>query len=126
MDTPGLILAVAGHTANVQDRDGAKAGVEQAPGSVSAVETHLGRRRLRGKLVDWTRRLGGRIREIVKRGDDVPGFEVLPKRWIVERTFGWLGRHRRLSRDDETLTAGGEAMIHLVMINVMLHRLASK
>lgn len=77
-----------------------------------------------GKLVDWTRRLGGRIRAIVKRGDDAPGFEVLPKRWIVERTFGWLGRHRRMSRDDEKLTAGSEAMIHLVMINVMLHRLA--
>ena len=62
--------------------------------------------------------------EIVKRSDVVTGFIVLPKRWIVERTFGWLGRCRRLSKDYEWQTPSSEAMIHIAMINLMLHRLA--
>ena len=71
---------------------------------------------------------GGRPRtvdmhEIVKRSDDVKGFKVLPKRWIVERTFGWLGRYRRHSKDYEQLTDSSEAMIRISMINQMIHRL---
>jgi putative transposase len=62
--------------------------------------------------------------EIVKRSDDAQGFEVLPHRWKVERTFGWLGRSRRLSKDYERLTASSEAMIRVSMIHLMLRRLA--
>ena len=51
------------------------------------------------------------------------GFKVLPKRWIVERTFGWLGRYRRHSKDYEQLTDSSEAMIRISMINLMVHRL---
>ena len=61
--------------------------------------------------------------QIVKRNADVKGFKVLPKRWIVERTFGWLGRYRRHSKDYEALTESNEAMIRISMINLMLHRL---
>ncbi len=61
--------------------------------------------------------------EIVKRTDDVKGFKVLPKRWIVERTFGWLGRYRRLSKDYEAQTSSSETWIYLAMINLMVHRL---
>jgi putative transposase len=57
------------------------------------------------------------------RGDDVKGFAVLPKRWIVERTFAWLNRYRRLSKDYETLVDSSETMIQLAMINLMVHRL---
>ena len=64
--------------------------------------------------------------EIVKRSDNVRGFVVQPKRWIVERTFGWLTRYRRLSKDYEYLTATSEAMIHVAMINLMVRRLARK
>ena len=71
----------------------------------------------------WRHKLGWRL-EIVKRTDDVKGFVVLPKRWIVERTFGWFGRYRRLSKDYEEQTRNSETMIRLAMTNVMLHRLA--
>jgi len=66
----------------------------------------------------------GCILEIVKRSDDQKGFVVLPKRWIVERTFGWFGRYRRLSKDYEELPASSETMIFIAMIHLMLRRLA--
>lgn len=68
------------------------------------------------------KRLGREV-EVVKRSDDVTGFKVLPKRWIVERTFAWLGRYRRLSKDYETKPESSVAMIQLAMINLMVHRL---
>ena len=61
---------------------------------------------------------------IVKRSDAVRGFQVLPKRWIVERTFGWLNRARRLSKDYEQLPATEEAWVYCAMIHLMLRRLA--
>ena len=64
--------------------------------------------------------------EIVKRCDDVKGFKLLPRRWVVERTFGWLGRYRRMSKDYEQLPQNSEAMILLAMINLMSRRLAAK
>jgi putative transposase len=81
-----------------------------------------------GALVDWVRSLRRRSRieiEIVKRSDDVKGFKVLPRRWVVERTFGWLGRQRRLSKDYEFRTDNSEATIHVAMIGLMLRRLAT-
>jgi putative transposase len=62
--------------------------------------------------------------EIVKRSDDVQGFEVLPHRWIVERTFGWLSKYRRLARDYEETSASSEAWIRIAMIHLMARRLA--
>jgi putative transposase len=56
----------------------------------------------------------------------VPGFAVVPRRWVVERTFAWLGRYRRLSKDYEYLPATSEAVIHLAMIQLLVRRLASK
>jgi putative transposase len=75
-----------------------------------------------GRFVDWTRGRYGRFIEIVKR-PSLHHFVVLPKRWIVERTFAWLGKYRRLSKDYETLTESSESMIHIAMINLMVHRL---
>ena len=76
------------------------------------------------ELVDWVRDTCGWVLEIVKRSDDVTGFQVLPKRWIVERTFAWLGRYRRLSKDYEALPASEEAWIYLATTNLLLRRLA--
>ncbi len=61
---------------------------------------------------------------IVKRTDGFKGFQVLPRRWVVERTLGWLGRYRRLSKDYECLPTSSEAMVHIAMIRLMLARLA--
>ena len=77
-----------------------------------------------GKLVDWVRSFAVWVSEIVRRSDDQKGFVVLPRRWVVERTFGWLSRYRRLSKDYEFLPASSEAMIYLAMIHIMVRRLA--
>lgn len=66
----------------------------------------------------------GWLWQVVKRSDDVKGFVVLPRRWVVERTFGWLNNYRRLSKDYEELTETSEAFIYLAMSHMMLHRLA--
>jgi putative transposase len=78
-----------------------------------------------GKLVDWAKETGQWVLEIVKRSDPAVGFEVLPHRWIVERTFAWLGRFRRLSKDYEVLIETSEAMIRVAMIRLMVRRLAA-
>jgi len=127
VDTLGLIIAIVVHAASLQDRDGAKLVLAKLN------DKRKGRRlfpRLKliwadggyaGQLIDWAKHLGRWTVEIVKRTE--AGFAVLPKRWIVERTFAWLGKYRRLSKDYETLTESSESMIHIAMINLMLHRL---
>jgi putative transposase len=75
-------------------------------------------------LVEWARAVGDWAVEIVGRPKWQQGFAVLPRRWVVERTFAWLGRCRRLSKDDEALPATHEAWVHLGMIHLMLKRLA--
>lgn len=77
-----------------------------------------------GQLVDWVKQFCGLTLEIVKRTDDMIGFQVLPRRWVVERTFGWLNRWRRLSKDYEVLPQTSEAMIYATMSLVMTRRLA--
>lgn len=81
-----------------------------------------------GKLIQWVSSLRGsnHLRsEIVKRSDGIKGFYVLPRRWVVERTFGWLGRHRRLSKDYEYLMETSENMIRIAMIKLMVRRLSN-
>ena len=77
-----------------------------------------------GKLVEWVWALTGWALEIVKRPRDSHHFQVLPRRWVVERTFAWLSRCRRLSKDYEALSDTTEAWIHIAMIHLMLRRLA--
>jgi putative transposase len=128
VDTLGLILALAILPADVQDRDGAKAvlGALKAPfDRVTKVWADGG---FAGQLVGWVAELRSRrpvTLEIVKRSDDAIGFEVIPKRWIVERTLGWLNRTRRLSKDYERTIESGVAMVRLAMIHLMTRRLAS-
>jgi putative transposase len=73
----------------------------------------------------WALRPWRKVRlDMVKRPEGIKGFLLLPKRWIVERTFGWCGRYRRLAKDDEYLTPTSEAMIRVAMIHLMVRRLA--
>ncbi len=76
-----------------------------------------------GRLVEWVRERSGWELEIVKRADGATGFAVLPKRWIVERTFAWLGKCRRLGKDYEHSVASSEALTRLAMIGLVLRRL---
>jgi putative transposase len=131
VDTLGLVLIVRVHPADIQDRDGAKEVL--AP----LAERHWRLKKIwadggyRGELVAWVRklRLGrGRHRiqlEIVEKKRD-GGFAVLPKRWIVERTFAWLGRSRRLSKDYEALCETAQTLILIAMIQLMTRRLARR
>jgi putative transposase len=123
VDTLGLLLAVAVHAASVQDRDGAKPVLAKLLGRYPRLELIWADGGYAGQLVEWVRSMLGWTLAIVKRTDDLRGFRVLPKRWIVERTFAWLGRYRRLSKDYEELPASSEAMIHLAMTHLMLRRL---
>ena len=123
MDTLGLVLTVVVHAASIQDRDGAKLVMAKIVGLFPRMQLIWADGGYAGQLIEWTKALAGWVLEVVKRSDDVSGFVVLPKRWIVERTLGWLGRYRRLSKDYEAQTASSEAMVHLSMINLMVHRL---
>ena len=112
------------HTANIQGRDGAKLVLEQVKGKFSRLELIWADAGYSGKLVDWVNSVCGWMLDIVKRSDDVKGFQVLPRRWVVERTFGWLGRYRRLSKDYEGLTESSQALIYAAMVHIMIRILA--
>ena len=123
VDTLGLIWCVVVHAASVQDRDGAKSVLEKVVGKLPRLKRIWADGGYAGQLIAWVQQTCGWVLEIVKRNDDAKGFEVLRKRWIVERTFGWFGWYRRLSKDYEELTENSEAMILVCMIHRMLRHL---
>jgi putative transposase len=128
VDTMGLILHVVVHSAAIQDRDGAKlvlTRLTQRFGWLRCIFVDGG---YTGGLVAWVKQLlprrGLRL-EVVKRSDtDKHRFKILPKRWVVERTFGWLSKSRRLSKDYEYRTENSEAIILIAATRLMLARLA--
>jgi putative transposase len=122
VDTLGLLLYVMVHSAGIQDRDGAKLVFEAVKRLFPGLKIIFADRGYTGKLVGWVEQLKAFVLRIVKRTDK--GFKVLPKRWIVERTFAWLYKYRRLNKDYERYTTSGEDMIRLAMINIMFRRLA--
>lgn len=123
VDTLGLIVVVVLTTASVQDRDGAKLVFHKAA-EHTQLDVVWADGGYAGKLVDWTKRNSPWKLEIVKRPQDAKGFKLLPKRWIVERTFGWLNRCRLLSKEYEATLESSEADIQIVMISLMSRRLA--
>jgi putative transposase len=124
VDTLGLVHAVVVHAASVQDRAGARLVLGKLRGKAPRLQLLWAAGRYAGQLVAWVRETCGWALEIVKRSDDAGGFQILPKRGIVERTFGWRGRFRRLSKDDEATTESSEAWITIAMISLMVRRLA--
>ena len=132
VDTLGLVLLVVVTAGSVQDRDGAKellqAWFERVKKSKYSRWCRLkliwADGSYRGALIDWVKsHLGWTLEIVAKLGDQV-GFQVLPKRWIVERTFAWLNRQRRLGKDYERLPETSEAFVYVAMIRLMLRRLA--
>ena len=126
VDTLGFVLGMVVLPANIQDRDGAKPLLESVLGRYPSLKHLWADGGYAGQLIDWVAETTGWTLEIVKRSDDVKGFKVLPWRWVVERTFGWLGRYRRLSKDYEQQPATEEAVIYLAMTRLMLRRLAPR
>ena len=118
-----MIIAIVVHAGNIQDRDGAKLVMAKLLGRFPRLKLIWADGAYAGQLIGWAAEFGQWVLEIVRRTDDVKGFKVLPHRWVVERTFGWLGRYRRHSKDYEYLTVSSEAMLKISMINLMPHRL---
>ena len=124
VDTLGLLLVSWMSTADVQDRDATQAVLPMAAQQHPTLKKVWVDGAYTGKQVDKVAKESGIVLEVVKRSDQAKGFVLLPKRWIVERTFGWLNRQRRLSKDYERKESSSEAFIHLSMIDLMLRRLA--
>lgn len=124
VDTVGHLLKVVVHTADIQDRDGAKL-------LLLALPPMLRLRLLkiwadggyRGKLIDWCWQEVKTVLEIVSPPPHQKGFVLLPRRWVVERTFAWFGHYRRLSKDYEECPRSSEGMIYLASIHTLLKRL---
>jgi putative transposase len=135
VDTLGLILHVVVHSAALQDRDGARLVLpilRQRFGWLRCIFVDGGDA---GTLVAWVKELLAWVKEllprrglrleIVKRSDaDKHRFAILPRRWVVERTFGWLSKFRRLAKDYEFRTENRETMILIAATRLMLARLA--
>ena len=125
VDTEGLLLAVAVHPADLQDRDGARLVLARLGDRFPRLQHLWADAGYAGpKLGDWVQETTDWTLEIVRRAEPGAGFQVLPRRWVVERTFAWLGRHRRLSKDYEGRPDTTEAWIHAAMTGLMLRRLA--
>ena len=124
VDTGGLLLAVVVTIAGLQDRDAAcrlLAALRARCSSIGLIWADGG---YAGRLVTWAQAVLGFAVTIVKRTDDLTGFRVIPRRWVVERTLAWISKHRRCVRDYETLPEHAEAMVYIAMIMTMSRRLA--
>ncbi len=132
VDTLGLILVVLVHRASIPDGNGGKLVLARL---FQRIKHSVHNRWCRLKLIwadgayeyiaDWVKKQCGWRLEIVQRPPESRGFQLLPRRWVVERTFGWLGRYRRLSRDYEHQPLSSESMVYLASIHRMLRLLTS-
>jgi transposase len=124
VDTVGLLLCVLVTAASVQDRDGARPLLTMLATACRRVRTIWADGGYAGKLLTWANTTHKIAVTIVKRSDDATGFVVLPRRWVVERTLGWITRHRRCVRDYERLPDHHAAMVRWTMIKITSRRLA--
>ena len=121
VDTLGLVLAVVIQSASVQDRDGAIRVIEKMKESWKKVTKIFADGGYRGQLIDTVKEKFKIDLEIIKR-NELHTFKILPKRWIVERTFAWIDTNRRNSKNYERLNNTSVAMVHLSAIRIMLNR----
>jgi Transposase and inactivated derivatives len=123
VDTMGLLLGVTVHAANIHDSKGAIDVIEQLRLRFPRLTKIIADGGYRGELIDKVKSAFGWALEVVMRKDNSTKFSVLPKRWIVERTFAWLENYRRLAIDYEFCAKNSEAMIQIAMIKLMLNRI---
>lgn len=124
VDTNGLLIAVVVTMAGIQDRDGAVRLLAALRAHFSTIALVWADGGYAGRLIEWSKDVLALTVHVVKRTDDVKGFKVLPRRWVVERTFAWICKHRHCVRDYETRPEHHEAMIYIAMIATMSRRLA--
>lgn len=126
VDTLGFVIAVVVHSAGIQDRDGAKLVLQKIKNILPTLKIIWADQGYAGKLVAWVQEIVGIKLDVVKRNpkkNRPAGFEPIPKRWIVERTFAWLCNYRRLSKNYECREDTAETMVRLAMIHLMVRRL---
>ncbi|WP_432806747.1 IS5 family transposase [Methylocystis echinoides] len=128
VDTLGLLLHAVVHSADIQDRDGGILVLSTLFGKFPFLQKLFADGGYRGPQFREAlkKALPGLVTEIVKRSDAAKGFEVLPRRWVVERTLSWLGRCRRLAKDWENLNRKALAFLRLASIRLMLRRLCNQ
>jgi transposase len=125
-DTLGLILVIVVTAASVQDRDAARHLLWRLAAGFGHISLIWADGGYAGKLVTWAANTLHRTLQIVKRPDDLHTFQVLPHRWVVERTFGWIMKYRRCARDYERLPEHHETYLYWSMITVMARRVARR
>ena len=121
VDTEGNLLAVIVHAAGIQDRVAARAVLMRLFCRFDTITKVFVDGGYTGKLIGWAKEMFGYDLEVVKR-NELHTFKVLPKRWIVERTFAWLNWSRRLSKDYELCHTSAETMIHIAFAHLLLRR----
>jgi len=127
VDTQGLPLRVVIHSAGIQDRDGAGLVLDKIRKRFPWLELLWADSGYNARQVDAAVAANHPLRiEIVKRSDDMKGFVLLPRRWVVERTFSWFGRNRRLNKDFENLADTLLAFVTLATIQLAIRRLARR
>ena len=124
VDTTGLLLDVVVTPASTQDRDAARPLLWNLHRACPRIRLAWADGGYAGKLLPWAATALGLTVQIVRRPDDLHTFQVLPRRWVVERTLAWITSYRRCARDYERLTSHHEAMILWAMITIMTRRLA--
>lgn len=123
VDTLGLLLVVLVTVASVQDRDGARQLLRHLPGSCKKLRKIWVDGGYSGRLVEWVVARFKFCLAVVLRPQETRKFVLLPRRWVVERTFGWLNHSRRLSKSYERLTRTDETWVYIAMTRIMLRRL---
>ncbi len=126
VDTLGLLLVVLVTAACVQDRDAARPLLWRLRAGYRGIRRVWADGGYAGKLVAWAAGVRHLVIDVVRKHPGQSTFEVLPRRWVVERTFAWIAKHRRTVRDYERLPAHHEAMVKWAMIAVMTRRLARR
>lgn len=122
VDTLGLVLAVVIQSASIQDRDGSKEVIKQLTNKWKRLVKIFADGGYRGQLIGWVKQHFRIDIEIVKR-NELHKFKILPKRWVVERTFSWIDTNRRNAKFYERLNSTGVAMVHLSSLRIMLNRI---
>jgi putative transposase len=124
VDTLGLPLRICVHAANLTEPEGLECLLTEVAPFLPQLKLIWADQGYRGDIAEWVKDEYGLTLQIVEKEPDQQGFKVLPRRWVVERTFAWLGRQRRLSKDYEYFPECSQAWLYLASLRLLMSRLA--